>query len=555
MKTVPTTAKAKTRAAAPATLAPSKPRAIISFLDAMESSALFGREWFAPRESWATWRVLAKALFAEPMTGEEKEVYRRHTGRLTPPTEPTGEAWLVIGRRGGKSFFSAAIAVYVACLRPPAIKHSERGRVIILAADRSQAGEVFHFIEKLLESIPVLNQMVVARTKESIDVVNDGHDIRITVETASYRTIRGRKVLLAICDEISIWHTDEKSVNPDHEILTAIRPSMMGAPGALLLCISSPFARRGALWEAYRDHYGKDQDNVLVWRASTLAMYPGADPMHLEQQFRRDPVAYRAEYEAEFRTDLEAYISIEVLGAVTVKGQRSLPYEPETPHYAFMDPAGGGGGDSMTLAVARREGNKSVICRIAEWRPPFDAVEAGKEAAAILREYRLSRVHGDRFSGGTWRSIVKANGISYEFEERTKSDLFHDFLPLLTGRRVTLLDHPRTNNQFLLLERTTSRLGKDTISHPSKAWDDLANAVAGAALLAQRPKMLEHTPAPAPAATPQPGSGTVETIVLERWRCELGHDHPGPREKICPQTSMFWASFRRFGPSGGSGMR
>jgi hypothetical protein len=521
----------------------------------MENSALFGREWFVPRESWATWRVLAKALFAEPMTDEEKEVYRRHTGRLTPPTEPTGEAWLVIGRRGGKSFFSAAIAVYVACIRPPALKRSERGRVIILAADRSQAGEVFHFIEKLLESIPVLNQMVVARTKESIDVVNDGHDIRITVETASYRTIRGRKVLLAICDEISIWHTDERSVNPDHEILTAIRPSMMGVPGALLLCISSPFARRGALWEAYRDHYGKDRDNVLVWRASTLAMYPRADRKYLDQQFQRDPVAFRAEYEAEFRTDLEAYISIEFLEAVTVKGQRSLPYEPDTPHYAFMDPAGGGGGDSMTLAVARREGNKSVICRIAEWRPPFDAVEAGKEAAAILREYRLTRVHGDRFSGGTWRSIVNANGISYVFEARTKSDLFHDFLPLLTGRRVVLLDHPRTNNQFLLLERTTSRLGKDTISHPSKAWDDLANAVAGAALLAQRPKMLEYRPTPEPAGTQQPGSGTGETIGPGRWTCELGHDHPGPRETTCPQNRILRADLNRIGLGGGNVMR
>src|SRR2546426_9481369 len=123
-----------------------------------------------------------------------------------------------------------------------------------------------------------------------------------------------------------------------------------------------------------------------------------------------------------------------------------------------MDPAGGSGGDSLPLATARCEANRSVICRIAEWRPPFSPVAAAKEVAAILREYGLDRVRGDRFSGGTWEDLIRQHGIAHDFEERTKSDLFHGFLPLLNGRGFELLGHRRAVKQPLALERPTSKL-------------------------------------------------------------------------------------------------
>ena len=73
-------------------------------------------------------------------------------------------------------------------------------------------------------------------------------------------------------DEIAIWESDETSAEPDVEIIKAIRPGMATIPGAMLLCASSPHARRGALWEAHRKHFGQDGDPVLVWQAATRAM-------------------------------------------------------------------------------------------------------------------------------------------------------------------------------------------------------------------------------------------------------------------------------------------
>jgi hypothetical protein len=49
-----------------------------------------------------------------------------------------------------------------------------------------------------------------------------------------------------------------------------------------------------------------------------------------------------------------------------------------------------------------------------------------------------------------------------------------------------LLDNPRLTNQLLGLERRVARSGKDSIDHAPNAHDDLANAVAGAIISAQK---------------------------------------------------------------------
>jgi hypothetical protein len=51
------------------------------------------------------------------MSEPQLEVYRRHTGRQDAPTAPAREAWVIAGRRAGKSRIAALLAVYVASFR------------------------------------------------------------------------------------------------------------------------------------------------------------------------------------------------------------------------------------------------------------------------------------------------------------------------------------------------------------------------------------------------------------------------------------------------------
>ncbi len=79
---------------------------------------------------------------------------------------------------------------------------------------------------------------------------------------------------------------------------------MASIPGSILMLASSPYAKRGELYAAFRRHFGKDDARVLVWKADTATMNPKIDPAIIAEAYDSDPEAARAEYGAEFRDDL-----------------------------------------------------------------------------------------------------------------------------------------------------------------------------------------------------------------------------------------------------------
>src|SRR6266849_7492836 len=105
----------------------------------MADAALFASA-FPETESWAAWRAFLAAVFGLPMTEPQRALYQHHTGRQTPPAGPSREAWLIVGRRGGKSRVAALVAVYLACFREyrKQLAPGERGTLMVIAADRRQ---------------------------------------------------------------------------------------------------------------------------------------------------------------------------------------------------------------------------------------------------------------------------------------------------------------------------------------------------------------------------------------------------------------------------------
>ena len=422
----------------------------------------------------------------------------RGPGRQALPDAPAREAWLVVGRRGGKSRIAALVAVYLACFRDyrSLLAPGERATVMLLAADRRQARTVFRYIEGLLDGVPLLAPLVERRTREALYLTNR---IVLEVHTASFRAVRGYTVVGCVADEIAFWRSED-SANPDTEILTGLRPGMATIPGALLLCISSPYARRGALWEAYRQHYGRGGDPVLVWQADTRTMNPTVDPRVIDAAYETDTASAAAEYGAEFRRDIESFVAREALDAVVMPGRRELPPVAGVPYVAFVDPSGGSQ-DSMTLALAHHAEGRAVLDLVRERQPPFSPEAVVEEWAALLRGYGVSTVHGDRY-GGEWpRERFGVHGLLYQVADRAKSDLYRELLPLLNSGRVELLDLPRLLAQLGSLERRTARGGRDTIDHGPGGRDDVANAAAGALVLAQSATPL------APSISIEPGPG------------------------------------------------
>jgi hypothetical protein len=193
----------------------------------------------------------------------------------------------------------------------------------------------------------------------------------------------------------------------------------------------------------------------------------------------RDPAAAAAEYMAVFRSDLEAFITREVVEAAVIAGRHELPPVVGTRYFGFTDPSGGSS-DSMTLAIVHSDSEHVVLDCWRERRPPFSPENVVLEFAATLRSYGISSVRGDRYAGEWPRERFRVHGVSYEPAEQPKSDLYCDLLPILNSGRAELLDHPRLIAQLCALERRTARSGKDSIDHPPGGHDDVVNAVAGA---------------------------------------------------------------------------
>ena len=115
----------------------------------------------------------------------------------------------------------------------------------------------------------------------------------------------------------------------------------------MLLCASSPYARKGALWDAHRKHFGKDGDPVLVWQAGTRRMNPTVPQSWIDERMERDAASAAAEYGAQFRSDVESFINREAVEACVSIGVRERPPVSGTWYKAFVDPSGGSGSDSI----------------------------------------------------------------------------------------------------------------------------------------------------------------------------------------------------------------
>jgi len=97
------------------------------------------------------------------------------------------------------------------------------------------------------------------QTAESLDLKGR---IRIEVRASSHRSVRGVTLLAAVVDELAFLR-DETSAVPDIELVRALRPALV-TTGGLLLGISSPWAKRGVLWQQYRRHYGVEDAATLI---------------------------------------------------------------------------------------------------------------------------------------------------------------------------------------------------------------------------------------------------------------------------------------------------
>ena len=437
-------------------------------------------------DSWFAWRASLFAAMGEELTEEERAVFRQLTGRGREPDQIVEEFVAVVGRRGGKTRAISAIGTYIGGLcKHPALVRGERGIVLVIAPDQRQADVCLDYIEANFQQSPILRQLIESRTARALRLTNR---INIEVRASDFRSLRGPTYVAVIADESAFW-LSESSSNPDSEILNAVRPGLATTGGPLFM-ISSPYARRGELWNSYNRHFGPHGDpRILVVQGASRAFNPSLPQSVVDRAYERDPASASAEYGAEFRRDLEAFVSVEAVRACVSANVLERAPKPGVTYRGFVDPSGGSA-DSFTLAVGHNEIGRQVIVidAIREVKSPFSPEGVVAEFSALLKTYRISKVAGDRYASEWPVEQFRKFGMIYEQAAKPKSELYQDALAALNSRRLELLDHPRLVQQLVGLERRTARSGRDSIDHAPGGHDDVANAVAGcASLLLMKP--------------------------------------------------------------------
>jgi hypothetical protein len=99
-------------------------------------------------------------------------------------------------------------------------------------------------------------------------------------------------------------------------------------------------------------------------------MNPTVPQRVIDEAMERDLASAMAEYGAEFRSDIESFVSREAVEACISVGVRERAPLPDTHYVAFVDPSGGSA-DSFTIAIGHKQESVAVIDCIREVRPPF----------------------------------------------------------------------------------------------------------------------------------------------------------------------------------------
>jgi hypothetical protein len=477
--------------------------------------------WFREAANWKPWRAFLAAAYGLPMDEEELSIYRRCTGRWRAPEAKFSEVWMAVGRRGRKSAIAALMGVYEGCYydrRPRSeggdgsLAPGERGVIPIVAKDKQDALTIKNFVANGILGSDGMAHLLDGQLGERVRLATG---IDIVIRAFGPTAGRSKGVVASLNDEIAFWPTDQASIT-DEEVLRGIRPGMANVPGAILVGLSSPYAKRGVLYEKYEAYYGQEHDRALFWMAPTLRMHvTDAVRLTVTNEWSDDPVSATAEYGWEedvqgeapdgakagihFREDVEIFIDPIVLKALVVTGRRVLapcsgaPVPPLRPgdqpdpndqryvYFAFFD-ASGGSSDSAALSIAHydHQSKKAVQDFVREWTAPFKPSQVVKEASEELRRYRLKTVMGDRYAGQWVPDRFADVGIGYVQHSLTKRELYGGLLPNLNNGEVELLDQPRVYHQLKALERRKTHTGIEIIDHPPGGRDDVANATAGA---------------------------------------------------------------------------
>ncbi|MBI3059123.1 MAG: hypothetical protein HYY81_07430 [Deltaproteobacteria bacterium] len=394
---------------------------------------------------------------------------------------------LALMGRAKKNFKSADLIL--AALYRLLAWHSEGGnQCYCLANDEGQAADDLELAKKLIRANPVLAEAV--RIKQKLIERKDGQGFLEILPAQDVAGSHGKTYLFAGFDEIHEYRTWDlleamqlDPTRPDAMMWITSYASIYHKPGVPLFDMfkagkEGQDPRMFFSWYAADYTTDPDFENTLPEDRANPSKKSWGDSKYLAQQQRRLPAHKfrRLHLNLPGLPEGSAYTAEKIMEAVE-RGVKVRPPVEGTEYCGFVDMSGGSS-DDATLGIAHKDAEGRAILDVIMdqgQRPPFDPRRAVERFAAVLKEYGVFNVTGDKYAGETFIKDFEREGIAYRISDLTRSQLYEALEPKLNSGAVVFLDEPQLETQFLGL---CWRGGK--IDHPAGEHDDYCNAAAGA---------------------------------------------------------------------------
>jgi hypothetical protein len=407
------------------------------------------------------------------------------------------EAWLVCGRRWGKTDAAASTIVAYEATMGGHEAYVRPGQPVIcfqIAQDLRMAKYSLHLIKATLESSPAMRAQIK-------DVVADRIDLKsgLTIVTVppTLKSVRGYANPVTVLDEVGVWYQDSDSANPDYEIYRAVKPAQAQFPNKKLVGISSPWNKAGLLFSYFeagtegakapiadRERF----TNCLVAHSPTGSSgHQRVTREFLRIEAARDPRAFEREYLAQFQDSISGFLSTLLLAHAVDVGVESRPPDRTNYYVAAIDPAFRH--DSFALTVVHADATKGIVQDVIKrWSPkdgrPVDPGMVMREIAGILKTYGIPVVYSDQYQLESLQYIAGQLGFAIQgvdFTGTSKAEIYGSLQSLVNTERIRLLDNAELLKELRSIEKRMLPGGGVQITAPLGMHDDLATVTALAA--------------------------------------------------------------------------
>jgi hypothetical protein len=407
-------------------------------------------------------RAICRVLQGKPLDDlamSDSRVTEMFGGTIPVLGGPPNVALIISGIRTAKSTIIAdtAIAITQNIHLPEWIRPSDEIRIPIVSTDVDTARATFTHVVETIMSSPRLRALLACDDngkpiEPKADSVLLRHpsgrhiEIKVVALSRAGSTLTARWFAGAIFDEAPRMGGEVDYVRSFDEAFRACRGRVL--PGGTIMLSGSPHARIGPIYELFRKHFGKPDQQFVVAKAKGPWLNPVYwTPERCEELKANDPIAHQTDVEADFKDPESALgdsASIEAAMRTVIGHVEPVPGR----HYtAAMDPATRI--NTWTFVILECTGHKGIAesYRVAvakQWVPePGRTLSPGKvfdEVAVDLKRYGIPFCFTD--IAGTDFAIELAEKHGVQLVMETDVDLLELGRELMALIRRELFELP-----------------------------------------------------------------------------------------------------------------